>query len=279
MDASVWKIVVDRAILRTDEGTIRWIASDGGPAKTLSFVASIDEVTTLSFWGYKSNFSYELCLTKQAEGTPFVEKKRITTKKNSDGIRCKVLLDAVQRQLIHVPRKAAFDAVMEYLTGPLDERSDKQRDYLTERWNKLESLEVNGFFYYSQTREILRALIALTAEGVITWQVEVQPDGDEEWSTEIGSMLHSRLTVKPSPYGAGHEAYEHFLYDSGDGTLSVWEEADPDMEDVKPPLWSMMNKLHSMIIKMNPTNDTKFETIVRENIIQDILAALDAPGK
>ena len=256
---------------------MKWITSDDRPANTLGFMASIDEATTLSFWGYKTNFSYELCLTKEVGGEPFIEKKRITTKKNSDGIRCKLLLDAVQRQMIHVPRKAAFDAVMEYLSNPLVERSDEEEEHLTDRWDKLESLGTNDFFYYSQTREILRTLMALTANGTITWKVEVQPDGMEEWSTKIGSMLNSSLYVQQNLGGAGHETYQHSLSSSGTGSFFIWEEQDPDMEDVKPPLWSTMNKLHSKILKMNPTNDVKFDTIVRENIMQDILAALDSP--
>lgn len=280
MDASVWKIIVERAILRTAEGAITWVTNDDRPAKTLGFSASIDETTTLSFWGYKTNFSYELCLTKETGGEPFIEKKRITTKKNSDGIRCKVLLDAVQRQMVYIPRQAAFDAVVEYLTDPLSGRTDEERELLTERWDKLESLGWDeDFFYYSQTREILRALMKLTADGTITWQVEVHADGEEEWSTEIGSMLSSVLSVKQGLGGmAGHETYQYCLYDSGDGTLSVSEEQDPDMEDVKPPLWSTMNKLHGTILKMNPKRDAEFDAIVRANIVQDILAALDSPS-
>lgn len=277
MDASTWKLVVDRAISRTDAGTLNWSTSDDGPAKTLGFIASIDETTTLSFWGYEANFSYELCLTKQTGGEPFVERKRITTKKKSEGIRCKALLDAVQRQMVHIPRRVAFNAVMEYLADPLANRSNEEREVLMDRWGKLESLGRNDFFLYSQTREILRKLMTLTSSGTIIWHVEMTTGGEEEWSTDMGELLHADLSVQTPAAGAGRETYRYSLYDSGHGTLFVSEEQDPDIEDVMPPLWSTMKKLHGTILSMNPTDDTKFEAIVRENIVQEILAALDSP--
>ncbi|WP_404321304.1 hypothetical protein [Arthrobacter luteolus] len=274
MDDSVWKLVVDRAIAKTDEGTMKWVASNHGPVRTVGFTASIDETTTLSFWGYERNFSYEICLTKETGGEPFVEIKRITTQKKSGGIRCNVLLDAVQRQTIHIPRLDAFKAVMEYVSDPLADRSDETQEDLINRWGKLESLGWNDFFLYSQTREILRALTTLTTEGTIIWSLDTKTDEEAEWSANVGDLLRSSLSVKDV---SNEEVYAYTLWDVGDGTLWVGEGDEPDAGNAASPLRSPMKKLHEAILRMNPTDDVKFETIVRENIVQEILAALDVP--
>src|SRR5687768_9311139 len=98
MDAEDWKLLVDKAILRTESLDLIWSQCGGAPPKALAFMAPVDEDTTLSIWGYRTGYSYELSLEKETPEHSFFEPKRVTTKQKSEGIDYSGLFRAVQRQ-------------------------------------------------------------------------------------------------------------------------------------------------------------------------------------
>ena len=46
-----------------------------GPARALSYSTPIDDNTTLSIWGHKTGYSYQLELVKQTPTEPFVSRR------------------------------------------------------------------------------------------------------------------------------------------------------------------------------------------------------------
>ncbi|MET4135378.1 hypothetical protein [Pseudarthrobacter sp. PvP090] len=275
MDAHLWKLLVDKAVLRTKSRDLIWYETSEGPANTLSFGTLIDDSTTLNIWGYESNYSYELCLIKQTTGEPFEERKRATTKKNSDGVNFSGLFEATQLQIKAIARDRAFTAVMEYLADPTVEDLEKQ-DEFRDQWGALGDY---GYFLYSHDEKILAAVKDMTAAGSITWSIEDGKDRGEEgqyfWA-EIGDLLYLRLHQSQTPRrAAGTTSYRFGIGATSDEPFDVEVKLSPDTKKQTRPLWLIADELHTIISKTIHEDEAKFNQIVRDNIIHDILASLD----
>lgn len=278
MDADIWKLLVDKVVSRTQSRDLLWSKTDEGPANTLSFGTSIDDSTTLNIWGYKANYSYELCLIKQTAGEPFEERKRVTVKKNAEGINFSGLFEAAKKQIRDLPRERAFAAVMEYLTDPTVEDPEKQ-DELRDKWGELGD---DGFFLYSQDEKILRAARDMTAAGSITWSAEEYSgdDGQYFWA-EIGKLLHFRFhpTQRPGRV-SGVTSYTFSVGATGDEPFDADVELNPDSKQQQErALWVIADDIHKIIFKTAHEDEVKFNKIVRDDIIHDILVSLDSPRK
>lgn len=277
MDSHTWKLIVDRAIARTASRDIFWVKNNNGPITARSFETTIDESTKLSIWGYSTNFSYELCVTRETADGLFEEKKRVKSKKNADGIRYKDLLDRVLYEVDAIPRDNAFDAVMEYLADPTAKFSTEEKEGLRDRWA---GLGYDGFFMYEQFGKILDRVTELTAAGTIVWSTDDDADTAASHTASIGEMLVFYMSARQkNGRAAGVYSYDFSISATDYDFFDVDEQQDPDREGHKNPLWSRANTLHEVILKSKSYDDVaKFNEIVRANIFQDVLAALDAPN-
>jgi hypothetical protein len=204
MDANLWKLLVDKVVFRTKSRDLLWSKTNEGPAKTLSFGTSIDDSTSLNIWGYEANYSYELCLIKKTSGEPFEERKRVTVKKNAEGVNFSGLFKAAKKQIEDLTRERAFAAVMEYLADPTVEDPEKREEFLG-RWA---ALGYNNYFPYSQDEKILAVVRDLTAAGSITWEVAEGWDEEPQYfRAEVGDLLH--LDFRPSQTPAGSQVPPH----------------------------------------------------------------------
>ncbi|MFF2031123.1 hypothetical protein [Arthrobacter sp. NPDC058192] len=276
MDADLWKLLVDKAVLRTKTRDLIWSETSEGPAKTLSFGTSIDDSTTLNIWGYEANYSYELCLIKETTGEPFEERKRATTKKNADGVNFSGLFEAAQLQIKALTRDRAFAAVMEYLADPGAVEDPEKQDELRDQWGALGDY---GYFLYSHDEKILAAVRDMTAAGSITWSLEDGEDRGEEgqyFRAEIGDLLCVRLHPSQTPRRTlGSTSYRFGISGTGDEPFDVEVDLSPDAKKHTRPLWLIADELSTLISNVINEDEKKFNQIVRDNIIHDILASLD----
>lgn len=276
MDAHLWKLLVDKAVSRTKSRDLLWSQTHEGPANTLSFGTSIDDSTTLNIWGHKTNYSYELCLIKQTAGEPFEERKRVTLKKNAEGIDFSGLFEAAKKQTSDLPRERAFAAVMEYLADPTVKDLEKQ-DELRDQWGELGD---DGYFLYSQDEKILTAARDMTAEGTITWTPEEYSDGAGYFRAEVGELLSFLLQPTQRPGRAsGSTSYTFSVSATGDELYADVELNAYSKHEQERALWVIADEIHTIILKSTREEEAKFNKIVRDNIIHDILASLDSPRK
>lgn len=277
MDARLWKLLVDKAISRTKSRDLLWSKTDEGPANTLSFGTSIDDRTTLNIWGYKANYSYELRLIKQTEGEPFEERKRVTLKKNADGVNFSGLFEAAKKQIEVLVRERAFTALMEYLADPTVEDPEQQEEFLG-RWA---SLGYNNYFTYSQDEKILAVVRDMTAAGSITWSLSDRNDIDEEgqhfWA-EVGDLLCLTFhAIQTSGRAQGAPSYRFCISSTDDSDSDIEMQIGHGMKDYERPRRLISDALKALILKKVHEDATMFNEIVRNNIIHDILASLDSP--
>ncbi len=279
MDANLWKLLVERVILRTKSRDLLWSTTDTGPANTLSFGTSICDRTTLSIWGYEANYSYELCLIKETAGEPFEERKRVTAKKNAEGINFDGLFVTAKKQIDDIPRERAFTALMEYLAHPTVEDPKTQEEFF-ELWA---ALGYNNYFPYSQDEEILTAVRDMTAAGSITWTVDDGEDRDGEgqyFSADVGDLLHLTFQGSQTPGRASGAATYQFCISSTDDSDSDLEmKIGPAKKDYERPRWLLAVDLNTIILKVFHEDEAKFNKIVRDDIFHEILASLDGPTK
>ncbi len=118
LSAADWQKIVGLAIERTEEGDLSWVEDRRGPARALSYSTPIDDNATLSIWGHKTGYSYQLELVKQTPTEPFVSRKRATTKKSSDGVDFSGLFRAIPRSISDAKRKRVFNAFEALLRDP-----------------------------------------------------------------------------------------------------------------------------------------------------------------
>lgn len=272
MDANLWKLLVNKVILRTKSRDLLWQETNEGPDNTLSFGTSIDGSTTLNIWGYKTNYSYELCLTKETTGDPFVERKRVTAKKNAEGIDFKGLFETVQLEIEGIIRDRAFAGVMEYLADPTVEDPEKKNE-LCDKWGPLGD---DGFFLYSQDEKILGSVRDMTAAGSITWSAEQYSGGDAYFHAEIGDLLYVRLQPAAARDRVSDTTSYQFEVAGIDDNFYAQVDLHPNKQGQRP-LWLIAQEIHAMISKKFGEDEAKFNKIVRDNIVHDILASLDNP--
>jgi hypothetical protein len=275
MDAEVWKLVVEKAILRTKSRDLLWSRSSEGPDRSKSFQAPIDGSTTLNIWGHESGYSYEMCLIRETGGEPFTEKKRVTTKNSSEGIDYSGLFKAVQRQIPDIARERCFDAIIEYMADPAVD-PERYDDFIDRWWG----IGHYGFLTIEQWDKILCLVKNMTSSEGIDWSVD--QDGDEEvsYSADLGELL--QFSLRPSQARgrvAGTYSYSFHIDGSGDQDFCVSLEQDPGNARIRRPLWSKLDELHGIVLRQCLEEKLKFNKIVRDDIIHDILASLDAPSK
>ena len=279
MDANLWKLLVDKVVSRTKSRDLLWSKTDEGPANTLSFGTSIDDSTTLNIWGYEANYSYELCLIKQTAGQPFEERKRVTVKKNAEGVNFSGLFEAAQEQIENLTRERAFAAVMEYLADPTVEDPEKQEEFL-DRWA---ALGYNNYFLYSQAEKILAVVRDMTAAGSITWTVGDGKDRGGEgqyFFADVGDLLSLLFHPHQAPGTAqGATSYEFCIMSSDDSDSDIEMKIGHAMKDYERPRRLLAVELNTIILKTVHEDEAKFNKIVRDNIVHDILASLDSPRK
>lgn len=277
MDANLWKLLVDKVVSRTKSRDLLWSETGEGPANTLSFGTSIDDSTTLNIWGYKANYSYELHLVKQTAGEPFEERKRVTVKKNAEGINFSGLFEAVQTQITALTRDRACAAVLEYLADPTVEDPETQED-LCARWGALGD---NGYFKYSHDEKILAAVRDLTAAGSIPWEfMEARGQVPQWFRAEIGDLLYVEFHPSQTPRRTqGTNSYRFNMMASNGEPFDVDVHLDPDPKKQSRPAWLIADDIHAILLRTVHEDEAKFNKIIRDNIIHDILASLDSPRK
>lgn len=277
MDANQWKLLVDKVILRTKVGDLLWSRTDEGPAKTLSFGASIDDSTRLNIWGYKTNYSYELYLIKETPGEPFEFRKRVTVKKNAEGINFDGLLDAAKKQIEDLIRERAFVAVMAYLAGPTVEDPEKQEEFL-DPWA---ALGYNNYFTYAQDEKILTAVRDMTAAGSITWTVDDGVGRDEEgqfFSANVGDLLYLTFNPRQTPgRTSGAASYRFCMMTNDDNDNDIEMKISHTTKDFERPRRLLAIELNTIILKNVDEDEAKFNKIVQDSIFHEILASLDGP--
>lgn len=275
MDVQLWKLLVEKAILRTKSRDLLWSKTSEGPNNAVSFGAPIDDSTTLNIWGHKTNYSYELLLTKELSGETFEERKRVTAKKDSEGIDFKGLLDTVQAETQAMVRENVFAAVMEYLDNPAVEDPETQEKF-RDRWSELGDL---GYFLYSQDEKILTAVRDMTAEGSISWTAE-EVNGRRYFGAKIGELLDVRL--EPSLTKGRFSSANSYTFEiSGTDDEPFYPDVrlSPDPKERHRPVWLVADELHTLISEKISDDKDEFNKIVRNSIVHDILSALDAPPK
>lgn len=273
MDANLWKLLVDKVIRKTKSRDLLWSATSHGPAKTLSFGTSIDDNTTLNIWGYETNYSYELCLTKQTAGEPFEERKRVTTKKGAEGIEFSGLFKTAQSQVADVIRERACDAIMESLANP-PVADSKEEDDICDR---LEAFGDKHYFYYSQDEKVLALVRDLTVAGSIPWEYTKDDEEGEYFSADIarfGPYLSLRAT-RTSPKAVSRRYSFGIMHE---GSFNADVEIEPT-KAVTRNLCLIADDIYAIVSKMVRDDEAEFEKIVSGNIINDIFSSLDNLGK
>lgn len=286
MDANLWKQLVEKVIFRTKSRDLLWSKTSEGPAKTLSFGTSIDDSTSLNIWGYEANYSYELCLIKQTGAEPFEERKRVTVKKNAEGIDFSGLFETVQTQMKEIPRERAFASLMEYLGDPTVEDQEKQQEFL-DHWSiwSTGTSRRYGIFRYFQSERIIAAVKDMSVAGSITWTVGDAKDFNEEgqyYYAEVGDLIS--LTFRTPDMTPGATEYQ-LLINPGTGPATddcdfYFElTIDRDRREHLQPLRLVTLDLETIVSKHLKEDKEKFNQIVRDDIFYDILASLDNPRK
>lgn len=275
IDASRWKLLVDKAILRTETRDLQWSETDEGPANTLSFGASIDGRTTLNVWGYQANYSYELSLIRHTDGEPFAERKRVTVKSQAEGIDFKGLLDAARGQVENLVRERAFAAVMDYLADPTAKDPEQQEEFL-DRWA---ALGYNNFFNYSQDESIFAIVNDLTAAGSITWTVSENEDldaGGQCFLAEVGDLLSLTFhSNQASAKAASATTYTFCLSSTDDSDSDIEMQIGIGRADYERTRRLLADELHTHILKKVHEGEAMFNEIVRNSTFDEILASLD----
>lgn len=277
IDASRWRLLVDKAVLRTKSRDLLWFETDEGPANALSFGTSIDARTTLNVWGHKANYSYELSLKRETDGEPFEERKRVTVKSQADGIDFKGLLDAAKEQIENLVRERAFVAVMDYLADPTGEDPEQQEEFL-DRWA---TLGYNNHFNYSQCENILAMVSDMTAARSITWTVSDNEDLDAEgecFSAEVGELLSLTFhSSQASERAASTTTYRFCLSSTDDSDSDIEMQIGPGRSDYERPRRLLADELHALILEKVHENDVMFNQIVRNSTFDEVIASLDVP--
>lgn len=287
VDTNLWKQIVDKAILKTISRDLVWSKSDPGTSGARSFETLIDNSTTLSVRGHVSKYSYELCLTKQTLGEPFEERIQVTTKSRAEGIDFKGLFQAVQNQARIVVCERAFNAVLDFLNNPtvLDPETEEVVFPDNERERSADLNAMVGLFSYSQDEEILAHVRDLTAAGSISWTFSKPDDGDEQFfsadvgdSTEDGfCSLGLSFRVIPSNSKTVRKVTYNFTLQH---EPSFWIDVyiKPTNKRAKES-WILASEIHSIVSRQVRNEDEEFKKIVRDNIMQEILASLDDSHK
>lgn len=284
MDANLWKQIVDKAIYRTLTRDLLWSKSDLGPSGTLSFKTSIDDSTSLNIWGFATNYSYEMFLTKQTAGEPFEERKRATTKRSAEGIDFKGLFDAAKEQVNNTVREQAFNAVLDFLDNPtvLDPETEEVvfPENQVERSSQLNALSAT-WFTYSEDEAILTRIRDLTAAGSIPWTFSEPENGDKQFFSAsvgdsdadgFGNLYMSFRVVESESKTVRRDAYIFEIQHEPNFLIDV---------DIKPTnkraqkSWTLMSEIHSIVLKQVHKEAEEFKQIIRNNIMHEILASLD----
>lgn len=277
IDASRWKLLVDKAILRTKTRDLLWSETNEGPANTLSFGTSFDGSATLNIWGYKANYSYELSLIRHTDGEPFEARKRVTVKSQTEGIDFKGLLEAAKEQIENLVRERAFAAVMDYLADPTAEDPEQQEEFL-DRWA---ALGYNNYFNYSQDENILAIVNDLTAAGSITWTVSDNEDPDAEGTyflAEVGELLSLTFhSSQASEKAASATTYTFCLSSTDDSDSDIEMQIGPARADYERPRRLHADELHALILEKVHEDEVMFNQIVRNSTFDEIVASLDVP--
>lgn len=173
-----------------------------------------------------------------------------------------------------IVRDGAFAAVMEYLADPTLEDPEKQEE-LRDYWGKLGD---RGYFLYSQDEKILSAVRDMTAAGSITWVAEQYSDGERYFGAEIGVLLY--VSLKPIQAQGPFSAVRSYIFAiSSTADEPFWPEVKlgPGPNEQHRPLWLIADEIHALISKTISDDEVRFNKIVRDNIVHDILSSLDSP--
>lgn len=277
MDSNLWKLLVDKAISRTKSGDLMWSKSSEGPTHTLSFVTSIDASTTLNIWGYEANYSYELHLTKQTVGESFEERKRVTLRKNAEGINFNGLFKAARGQVAAVPRDRAFAILKEYLADPKVLDQEKQEEFL-EQWAKL---GYGNFFSYAQAEEILSLIKDRTVGRSIAWTAGDGKERDSEglfYTADVGELIYLLFHPHVAPgKGPRSTTFELCIMSNDDNDNEIEMHISPTAKEHARRRRLLAEELHASILDSVREVDAKFDKIVREDTFHEILKSLDTP--
>lgn len=277
MDANLWKLLVDKAISRTKSGDLMWSKSNEGPTHALSFVASIDASTTLNIWGYESNYSYELHLTKQTLGEPFEERKRVTLRKNAESINFSGLFETAREQVAAVPRDRVFDILTEYLADPQGLDQKRQRELL-EQWAKL---GYGNYLSYPQSEEVLSIIKDRTGERSIVWTPEDGEERDGEgtfYVADVGELVHLLFHPHVAPGKGRRSTMFEFCIMSNDEHDNDFEmRIRPTVKEHARRRRLLAQELYASILDSVREEGAKFDKIVREDTFHEILKSLDSP--
>lgn len=273
MDAEHWKVLVDKAILGTQSFDLIWSECGGAPPNALAFMAPVDEDTTLSIWGYRTGYSYELSLENPKY--PPIEPKRVTTKEKSEGIDYSGLFRAAQRQIESARTNKTFKTLMDYIADPA---AISSQDGFPYRWSQLDdSVDVSS----EQWAELLAMLTNMTKRGALIWQVTTEKEigqevESEDYKAEMGDHLTLSFAAGPTP-GFVKGTYDYgFSVDNHEGfVLEI--DLGPNQKSALLNVRHGLEDLHQALARPLREEANKFEKIVEADMINRILAAFDKP--
>lgn len=282
LTADDWKLIVKAAIERTSSAGLEWSETDEGPENTRSFVASVDDATTLSIWGYRTGYSYQLDLVKQGPSeVAFEATKRATTKKNSEGVDFAGLFKAAQRHVLLAAEQAAkanrdmgFSFLMEYVKAFGDEATQAAMAGL----HRLAELEPIADFSTEQWLHFIATVKERTDAAALTWTKD-EESVDDVYEARMGALKIDLAASRAS----SSEPYTYYIGVESDGEWDVdgvvGYETDDERLDGRNrqfPAYSSLKGLHDTVSRPFHEQDAKFQKIVKDDVVHGILTSLKA---
>lgn len=279
-----WKMIVEAARERTASFDLDWVVTEDGPARTLSFGASIDDATTLSIWGYTTSYSYQLQLTKTGpEGILFQDAKRATSKKNAGDIDFSGLFKAIrehmtqkERRAVEANRDAAFSLIRGYVENPPECEGDVGRIALAARLVQMDP----DPFTVKQWLQFVDVLKGATEARAIEWTREEEVD--ETFSATVGE-LRVELSGSRSSDSEPFTFYLDILASGGgDVGPAFGAETDDERLDGKNrqyPAYRSLKGLFEQVSAPFEQQKAQFQQIVKDDIVHGVLASLGASSR
>jgi hypothetical protein len=168
---------------------------------------------------------------------------------------------------------------MEYLAEPTVEDPEKQDEFL-EKWA---ALGYGNYFLYSQAEKILAVVRDMTAAGTITWTVGDGKDrggAGQYFCADVGDLLFLLFHPPQAPGRAPSAVSSEFcIMSSDDSDSDIEMQIDHAKNNYQQQCRVLAEELNVIILKKLYEEKAKFDKIVRDNIVHDILASLDSPSK